>query len=257
MINRLLKNSYLFLVFAFFYIPILILVIFSFNQSEYSLLWHGFTFNWYHELFSDSDLWVATYHSLLLSVLSASLATFLGLIAATCLHRYEFFGKRLLHGFTFILILSPEIVMGAAFLILFTGVGISLGFFSLLLSHTTFCLPFVIVTLLSRMSHFDENLFEAAKDLGASDFMILRRIIFPLLAPALLSGWLLSFSLSLDDVIISYFVAGPEFDILPLRIYAMVRSGVKPEINALCTVLFSLTLLIAILSQRLLKKDRA
>lgn len=256
MMNRFFKNSYLFLVYAFFYIPILILLIFSFNQAEYSLLWHGFTLNWYKELFSDSDLWVATYHSLLLSVLSASCATLLGLIAATCIHRYEFFGKKLLHGLTFILILSPEIVMGAAFLILFTGVGISLGFFSLLLSHIAFCLPFVIVTLLSRMSHFDEHLFEAAKDLGASDLMIMRRIIFPLLAPALLSGWLLSFSLSLDDVIISYFVAGPEFDILPLRIYAMVRSGVKPEINALCTVLFSLTLLIAILSQRLLKKPK-
>lgn len=256
MINKYLKYTYLFLIYAFFYIPIFILVIFSFNRAEYSLLWHGFTLNWYQELFLDGDLWVATYHSLLLGILSASSATFLGLIAATCLHRYEFFGRRVLHGFTFILILSPEIVMGAALLILFTGTGIALGFFSLLLSHITFSLPFVIVTLLSRMSHFDEHLFETARDLGASDLMIMRRIILPLLAPALLSGWLLSFSLSLDDVIISYFVAGPEFDILPLRIYAMVRSGVKPEINALCTVLFSLTLLIAILSQRLLKKSQ-
>jgi spermidine/putrescine transport system permease protein len=131
---------------------------------------------------------------------------------------------------------------------------ISLGFWSLLLAHITFCIPFVVVTVYSRMASFDNNIFEAAKDLGAKDLIIFSRIVLPLLWPALLAGWLLSFTLSLDDVIISYFVTGPGFEILPLKIYSMVRLGVKPEINALCTVTFALTLFLVVLSQLALRK---
>lgn len=246
--------AYLTSIYLFFYIPILVLIIYSFNNSQYSLLWHGFTLDWYKELFTDSDLWMAAWHSFYLGLGAATVATVIGLLAAVCLYRYRFIGSHLLNGLIFILILSPEIVTGASLLILFTLISLPLGFSSLLLAHISFCIPFVIVTLFSRLVSFDKNIFEAAKDLGASEWVIFTRILVPLLWPALFAGWLLSFTLSLDDVIISYFVAGPEFEILPLKIYSMVRSGIKPEINALCTVLFGVTLVLVVLSQLALRK---
>lgn len=252
--NKLTTASYLSLIYLFFYIPIIILIVYSFNNTQYSLVWHGFTWNWYIELFNDSDLWIATWHSFFLGIAAATAATFIGMLAAVSLYRYRFFGKHFLNGLVFVLILTPEIVTGASLLILFTMLKLPLGFLSLLLAHISFCIPFVIVTTYSRLVSFDKNIFEAARDLGASDWKIFRRIILPLLWPALFAGWLLSFTLSLDDVIISYFVAGPGFEILPLRIYSMVRSGIKPEINALCSVLFCVTLGLIVMSQLALRK---
>lgn len=247
-------NSYLTAIYLFFYIPIIVLIIYSFNNAQYSLLWHGFTLHWYNELFTDSGLWIAALHSLSLGFTAATVAMCIGGLTAITLFRYDFFGRKLLNGLIFILILSPDIVMGISLLILFSLTKLTLGFWSLLLAHITFCIPFVVVTVYSRIISFDEYIFEAAKDLGAKDSVILSRIIIPLLWPALLAGWLLSFTLSIDDVIISYFVAGPDFEILPLKIYSMVRLGVKPEINALCTVTFALTLLLVFLSQLALRK---
>lgn len=248
------RKSYLSLIYLFFYLPIITLVVYSFNDTQYSLLWQGFTWRWYQDLFADSDLWIATWHSFFLGITTATLATGIGLLSAVSLYRYRFFGRNLLNGLVFILILSPEIVTGASLLILFTLLNIHLGFTSLLIAHVSFCIPFVIVTTYSRLISFDKNIFEAAKDLGASDGIIFYRIIVPLLWPALFASWLLSFTLSLDDVITSYFVAGPEFEILPLRIYSMVRTGIKPEINALCSVLFCVTLVSIVLSQLAFKK---
>lgn len=247
-------GSYLTAIYLFFYIPIIVLIAYSFNNAQYSLMWHGFSFRWYHELFADMDLWIAVAHSLVLGVFAATVAMCIGALTAVSLYRYDFFGRKVLSTLIFILILSPDIVMGISLLILFSLAKISLGFWSLLLAHITFCIPFVVVTVNSRMVSFDEYIFEAAKDLGATDTMIFARVILPLLWPALLAGWLLSFTLSLDDVIISYFVAGPDFEILPLKIYSMVRLGVKPEINALCSVTFVLTLVLVIISQLSLRK---
>lgn len=248
------RKTYLALIYLFFYLPIITLIVYSFNSTQYSLLWQGFTLRWYQELFADHDLWIAAWHSFALGVGTATIATAIGSLAAVSLYRYRFFGRHFLNGLVFILILSPEIVMGASLLILFTLLSVPLGFSTLLISHISFCIPFVIVTTYSRLVSLDKNIFEAAKDLGATDGLIFFRIILPLLWPALFAGWLLSFTLSLDDVIISYFVSGPEFEILPLQIYSMVRAGVKPEINALCTVLFGITLILIILSQLSLKK---
>lgn len=247
-------SLYLTATYLFFYIPIFVLIIYSFNDAQFSLVWHGFSLHWYQELFNDTDLWLATFNSCLLGIAAATTSVFIGGIAAISLYRYHFFGKKLLNGLIYILILSPDIVMGISLLILFNLIQLHLGFFSLLLAHVTFCIPYVVVTAFSRMNSFDEYIFEAAKDLGANDFTILVRIILPLLWPALLSGWLLSFTLSIDDVLISYFVAGPDFEILPLKIYSMVRLGVKPEINALCTVTFALTLVLILFSQIILRK---
>lgn len=246
--------SYLTSIYLFFYIPIIVLITYSFNDAQYSLLWHGVSLRWYQELFADTDLWLAALHSLALGVTAATAAMCLGGLAAINLYRYNFFGRKFLSSLIFILILSPDIVMGIALLILFSFIKIKLGFWSLLLAHITFCIPFVVVTVYSRIISLDENIFEAAKDLGANDLTILSRIVLPLLWPALIAGWLLSFTLSIDDVLISYFVAGPDFQILPLAIYSMVHLGVTPEINALCSVLFALTLLLVVVSQFLLRK---
>ena len=246
--NKFTKYFYTTCVYIFLYLPIIVVIIFSFNNASHSLVWQGFTLKWYQALFSNSVLLRVAGNSFLLGVLAATGATTIGTLAAVSLFRYRFFGKKILHAIIFILILTPEIVTAISLLLLYSFLNIPLGFWTLLLAHTTLCIPFVAVTVYSRAITLDTDIFEAARDLGATDFTIFHKIIIPLLAPAIISGWLLSFTLSLDDVIISYFVTGPTFDILPLKIYSMVRLGVKPEVNALCTLLLALTLLIVIIS---------
>jgi spermidine/putrescine transport system permease protein len=254
--NKLNKTSYLLAIYLFLYTPILVLIVYSFNDSSFSLLWQGFTLRWYQSLLQNTDLQIVALHSLFVGVLAATGATGIGTLAAVNLYRYQFFGKKLIHGLIFILIVSPDIVTGISLLILFSTLKMSLGFWTLLLSHITFCIPFVTVTVYSRLVGQDKNLFEAAKDLGATEGTIFRRILIPLLWPAICAGWLLSFTLSLDDVIISFFVTAPDFDILPLKIFSMVRVGIKPEINALCSVMFGLTLIIALIYQLTLGKKQ-
>ena len=247
--NRFIKLFYLILIYLFLYIPILVLIIYSFNNSSFSLLWKGFTLQWYQNLLQNTDLQIVALHSLTIAMLSATIATIVGTIAAVSFYRYKFFGKQLLHSLLFILIVSPDIVTGISLLILFSAIKMPLGFWSLLLSHITFCIPFVTTTVYSRLIGSDKNLIEAAKDLGATDSTIFTKILVPLLWPAIIASWLLSFTLSMDDVIISFFVTGPEFDILPLKIFSMVRVGVTPEINALCSVMFIITIIIVLIYQ--------
>lgn len=254
--NRISKISYVLAIYLFLYTPILVLIAYSFNDSSFSLVWQGFTWRWYESLLQNTDLQIVAVHSLLVGFLAATGATSIGTLAAVSLYRYQFFGKKLIHALIFILIISPDIVTGISLLILFSTLKMSLGFWTLLLSHITFCIPFVTVTVYSRLTGQDKNLFEAAKDLGATEGTIFRRILIPLLWPAICAGWLLSFTLSLDDVIISFFVTGPEFDILPLKIFSMVRVGIKPEINALCSVMFGLTLAIVLIYQLTLGKKQ-
>jgi len=255
-VNRTANILWLVTIYLFFYIPIGILIVYSFNDSKYSLVWQGFTLDWYRALLADTDIQLVALNSIVIGVLSATGATLIGTLAANSLYRYQFHGKKFLHAFVFVLIVSPDIVMGISLLILFSTLKMSLGFWTLLLSHITFCIPFVIVTVYSRLTSIDKNIFEAAKDLGAPEGMIFRKILIPLIWPAILAGWLLSFTLSLDDVMISFFVTGPEFEILPLKIFSMVRLGVKPEVNALCTVMFVITLLLVLIAQFALRKKR-
>ncbi|CAM4446816.1 MAG: Inner membrane ABC transporter permease protein YdcV [Legionellaceae bacterium] len=254
--NTITRWFYLTLIYLFFYVPIVVLIIYSFNDASYSLLWHGFTLNWYKELLADSDLQNVAWHSITIGILSATIGTIQGTLAAVCLYRYQFKGKKLLHAMFFVMIVSPDIVMAISLLILFSTLKSPLGFWTLLLAHITFCMPFVAVTVYSRITGLDKNIFEAAKDLGANDLSIFTRIIVPLLWPAIFAGWLLSFTLSLDDVIISFFVTGPDFNILPLKIFSMVKLGVKPELNALCSVMFVFTLVSVLISQLALRKKQ-
>lgn len=248
------EKLYLGMIYLFLYLPIFVLIAYSFNNSKYSIEWKGFSLKWYESLFKNDSLIDAALNSLSIAFLSASAATLIGTMGAVALYRYHFKGKQFLRSMIYILILSPEIVMGISLLILFVLVGVKLGFFSLLIAHITFCLPFVVVTVLSRLSGFDRSIIEAAKDLGASGFYTFTHIILPSIAPAVVAGFLLSFTLSLDDVIISFFVSGVEFEILPVKIFSMVRLGVKPEINALCAIMFVLTIVIVWISQFLMRE---
>jgi spermidine/putrescine transport system permease protein len=253
-LKRVAQFVYLLLVYGFLYAPILVLIVYSFNDSKYSLEWQGLTWTWYQNLFDDPDLLQVALNSALIATLSATVATVIGTMAAVALYRYEFFGKPLLNALIFVLMMTPDIVLGIALLILFASLSLPLGFWTLLLAHVTFCIPFVVVTVLSRISGFDRHLIEAARDLGATEFLTFRRIVLPLLAPAVAAGWLLSFTLSMDDVMVSFFVTGPTFEILPLKIYSMVRLGVTPEINALCTIMLGVTLTLILLAQLLLRE---
>lgn len=252
--NKIIKNCYFYLVYAFLYFPLLVVVIFSFNKAKLSLIWHGFSTHWYVVLAHDSSMIQVAINSLILATTAATIACIIGSIAACSLFRYQFLGKQILHGLIFILIVIPDIVMAIALLLLYNFFHLKLGFTSLLLAHISFCMPFVSVVVYSRIKSLDKNIIEAAKDLGADEFQIFYQILIPILFPAILAAWLLSFTLSLDDVIISYFVSGPGFEILPLKIFSMVRLGVDPEINALCAILLCLTFIIVISAQFFLRK---
>ena len=253
--SRLLRNIFMFVVYAYLYIPIIILVTNAFNEDRYGLSWKGFSWNWYERLFNNDTLIQAAFHSVTIAFFAATLATIVGGLTAIALYRYRFRGKQAVSGMLFIVMMSPDIVMAVSLLALFMVVGISLGFWSLLLAHVTFCLPYVTVTIFSRLNGFDARMLEAAKDLGASEVTILRKIILPLALPAVVSGWLLSFTISLDDVVVSSFVSGVSYEILPLRIFSLVKTGVTPEVNALATIMIVLSLGLVILSQLVTRKN--
>jgi spermidine/putrescine transport system permease protein len=252
------KSSFLYfiVIFVYLYLPIIVLIINSFNLNRYGLRWDGFTFQWYAAMVRNHGLMEAAGNSLLVAVASASLATFLGSFGAVGMHLYRFKGRQVLQGTLLTMLMVPDIILAIAFLVLFILLGVTLGFWSLLLAHVTFCLPFSVITVLARLQGFDPFLLDAARDLGASEGQVLHRVVFPLLRPALLASWLLSFTLSLDDVIVSSFVTGPSFDVLPLKIFSMVKVGVKPEVNALATLMIGMSVLFVIISQLLLKEKK-
>ncbi|MFZ7216713.1 spermidine/putrescine ABC transporter permease PotC [Avibacterium avium] len=254
--SRLLRNVFMLVVYAYLYIPIIILVTNSFNADRYGLSWKGFSWNWYERLFNNDTLIQAAFHSVTIAFFAATFSTILGGLTAIALYRYRFRGKQAVSGMLFIVMMSPDIVMAVSLLALFMIVGISLGFWSLLLAHITFCLPYVVVSVFSRLKGFDVKMLEAAKDLGASEVTILRKIILPLALPAIVSGWLLSFTISLDDVVVSSFVSGVSYEILPLKIFSLVKTGVTPEVNALATIMIIFSLTLVILSQVIAKKDK-
>lgn len=243
-----LRKSYLTLIYILLYLPIAILVLYSFNDARFSLTWHGFSLRWYRELLHDTDLWIAFVHSLFLGVSASLIACGLGLIVSVHFFIHKNAQKLTLNTLLLLLVILPDLVLGVSLLVFFNYVQIPLGFWSLLIAHITFCIPFTVITLNSRIHHLDVNIYFSALDLGATHREALQKILFPLLWPALLSAFLLGFTLSFDDVIISYFVAGPDFNILPLTIYSLVRAGVTPELNALCSITLLLSIPLVMIS---------
>ncbi|PIE69837.1 MAG: spermidine/putrescine ABC transporter permease PotC [Deltaproteobacteria bacterium] len=244
------------LMYLFLYLPLAAMAVFSFNDSKFSLSWKGFTWKWYVKLWYTPTLTEAAWNSLLLAASAATLSCLIGTLAAFLIHQYRFPGRRAMFAMFFVMMMSPDIVIAISLLLLFLGLQIKLGFFTLLLAHVTLCVPFVTTTVYSRFHGLQPEIIEAAQDLGASNSQVFSRVILPIILPAVFAGWLLSFTLSLDDVIISFFTTGPTFEILPLRIYSMVRLGIKPDVNALCVIMLIITVVAILISRQLLKEKQ-
>ena len=241
---------------AFLYLPIAILVIYSFNASRLVAVWGGWSTRWYAELVNDQALLVSAWVSLRIAFLSAAAATVLGTLAAVALARgRRFRGRVLFTGLVYAPLVMPEVITGLALLLLFVAVEVDRGFWTVTIAHTTLTMCFVTVVVEARLASFDVSLEEAAMDLGCPPLKTFLTVTLPLIAPALAAGFMLAFTLSLDDLVIASFTTGPGATTLPIRIYSEVRLGVKPEINAVCTILIALVA-IAIVTASLFAKLR-
>ena len=247
--------------FAFLYLPMLILITYSFNESKLVTVWAGFSTKWYGELLQNDAFLDAAWVTLKVAVISSTFATVLGTMAAYVLVRGgRFMGRTLFSGMIYAPLVMPEVITGLSLLLLFIGIGLDRGVMTIVLAHTTFSMCFVSVVVSSRLISFDRSLEEAALDLGCSAFEAFRLVTLPIIAPAVISGWLLAFTLSLDDLVIASFTAGPASTTLPIKIFSAVRLGVSPEINALSTIMIAIVtvgvITASIVSKRSLVRQR-
>lgn len=238
----------------FLYIPLIIIVVFSFNDSRTSMGWEGFSLRWYEELFfRSSSLWRSVWNSVIVAFSSATLSTFIGTLGAIGLYWYKFRMSKTIQVCSFMPMLLPEIIIGVSLLIFFTGVRLETGLFTIFLAHTTFNIPFVLMIVTARLEEFDFTIIEAAHDLGAKEIHALTKVILPAAFPGIVSGFLIAITLSLEDYVITFFVTGPGASTLPLHIESMIRFGVSPVINALSVVIIACTVVLAILSRNVVK----
>ena len=243
--------------FAFLYLPMAILVIYSFNASKLVTVWAGFSTKWYGELLRNEAFLDAAWVTLRVAVLSSTAATVLGTMAAHVLVRTgRFPGRTLFSGMIYAPLVMPEVITGLSLLLLFIGIGLDRGIFTIVLAHTTFSMCYVSVVVSARLVTFDRSLEEAALDLGCTPFEAFRLVTFPVIAPAVIAGWLLAFTLSLDDLVIASFTSGPSATTLPIKIFSAVRLGVSPEINALSTILIG-TVTVGVIAASLISKRAA
>jgi len=244
------------LCFAFLYIPIIILVIYSFNASKLVTVWGGFSTQWYRQMWSNEGLMDAAWVTIRVGILSASIGTVLGTLAALTLVRFTRFpGRMLFSGMIYAPLVMPEVITGLSLLLLFVAVGIDRGFWTVTIAHTTFTMCYVAIVVQSRLITFDRSLEEAALDLGCPPVKTFFKITLPLILPAVIAGWMLAFTLSLDDLVIASFATGPGATTLPIKIYSQVRLGVTPEINAACTILIGIVTIGVIIASVVTKRQ--
>lgn len=250
-------NIYAVLIYAFIYAPIAVMMAFSFNDQVRNYYWNGFTLEWYQVLFTDSSIVEYFWNSLFIAIAATILSVIIGTVGAVGLIRFEFKMKKLVNNSLYIPIVIPEVVLGISLLMLFEFVHLPLGFTAIILSHATFCIPFVIIIMRGRLSGMDLSIEEASMDLGANRLTTFFRVTLPMLVPGILSGAFMSFTLSIDDVIISNFVSGPYSTTFPVKILSLVKTGLSPEVNALASIMI-LVILLGLLAnsvvQALLKK---
>ena len=242
-----LRRIYFGLILFLMYAPIVTLVVLSFNASKSRTKWGGFTLSWYVSLFQDEAIMSALYNTLVIALVSALLATLLGTAASIGISAMKPRTKTICMGITNIPILNSEIVTGISLMLLFIACRVTLGFTTILLSHITFCIPYVILSVMPKLKQTDKSTFEAAQDLGASPVYAFFKVVFPDILPGVVSGFLMAFTMSLDDFIITHFTKGPGVDTLSTKIYAEVRKGIRPEMYALSTLLFVTVLVLLIL----------
>ncbi|MCL2813127.1 MAG: ABC transporter permease [Oscillospiraceae bacterium] len=234
--------GYLAFVFLFLYVPIFILIVFSFNSSKSKSVWGGFTFDWYIRLFGNELIIKSLINTLLLALISSAVAAVIGTAAAIGIHAMRKTAKAVIMNITYLPVLNPEIITGVSFMLLFAFVNFESGFSTLLAAHISFCVPYVILNLMPKLRQIDRYQYEAALDLGCSPYQAFFLVILPEILPGIVSGFLMAFTYSIDDVVISLFVSGPEMQTLPVTIYSMTRKQISPEINALSAIMFVVVL---------------
>jgi len=252
------KKVYIAVLLALMYVPIVLVIVYSFNENRLSSVWGGLSLNWYRDLFRDRAMFEALRNSLFLAAVSSLLAAVIGTLGAVGLaeissdkNAVKSLPRRfsgIMEYLSILPIMTPEIILGMVLLVFFSLLMLPLGMLTLILAHTCFCIPYVYLLVKARLAGLDKSLAEAARNLGAGSWQAFRDIMLPLLAPAIVSGILLSFAMSFDDVIISIFVTGPHTNTLPIRIYTQLKTGVTPKTNALCSILFVITVILCILS---------
>lgn len=251
MVRRGLEKLYLGIIMLFLYAPILTLIVFSFNDSKSRAKWGGFTLKWYKTMLKDPMISKALYYTLSIALLASVIATIIGTLAAIGIHVMKKKTKSVILNVTYMPVLNPDIVTGISFMLFFVAIGLKLGFASMLIAHITFNIPYVILSILPKLSSLNKFTYEAALDLGAHPMEAIWKVIIPEIMPNIITGFLLAFTLSLDDFVISYFTTGSGVTNLSITIYTMTRRGIKPEINAISTVLFvSVLILLLIINKR-------
>lgn len=237
--GRFMSDFYAVLIYAIFYIPVAVMIVFSFNDADRNYAWQGFTTEWYGKLFSfgNRDLWSALAYSLIIAILTTIISVVIGVLGGIGLKKFEFHGKKFINTMLYVPIVVPEIVMAVAMLIIFMTVGIKLGMGTIIIGHCTFCIPYAVVTIKGRISGDNETLQEASMDLGANRFQTFWRVTIPSIMPGITSAAFLSFTLSIDDVVMSNMLAGASQSTLPVLILSVNRTGITPDINALTTIM--------------------
>lgn len=249
-------KAYLAVLIFLMYLPLVMVVIFSFNESKLSASFTGFSLKWYEILAHDRDLKEALMNSIVLGVLSCGISAVIGTLGAVGMARVNYRSKGMMEYLSTIPIMIPEIILGMVFLVFFSLLNLPFGMVTLVIAHTTFCVPYIFMMVKARLVGIDKSLEEAARDLGAGPVRTFFDITMPLIMPAVLSGSLLAFAMSFDDVVISIFVNGPRLNTLPVKIYAQLKTGVTPEINALCTIILAVIILVLGLSSLIAKKTQ-
>lgn len=244
------------LVFLFLYMPILVLIIFSFNDTKLNILFEGFTFEWYKILPTNNTLLDALKNTLIVAISSTLISTIIGTISAFGLHKFDFKGKKFINEMLYIPIVIPEIVLGISLLSIYTLMNLSLGMVTLIIAHVTFSIPYVIVSVRSSLQGMNPQLEEVSSDLGANNIQTFLKVTLPSIVPGIYSGVLLAFTLSMDDVVISYFTSGPDSNTLPLYIYSMIKSGITPDVNAMFSIIIVIALIILTIYSLLTFKKR-
>ncbi len=247
---KFLKKTYLGLIFLFLYAPVVVLIVFSFNNSKSRANWDGFTFKWYVELFKDKQIMSSLYYTLAVALLASLIATVMGTAAAWGIHNMSKMKKSIIMNITYLPVLNPDIVTGISLMILFIFLNIRLGFVTLLLAHISFNVPYVILSVLPKLKQLNKHLGEAALDLGATPFYAFWKVILPEIMPGVITGFLLAFTLSLDDFIVSFFTTGSGVSTLSITVFAMARRGINPKINALSTLMFIAVLVLLLIINR-------
>ncbi len=244
------------LIFLFLYAPIVVLIAFSFNSEKSRAKWGGFTFDWYKELFRDTEIMGALTTTLIIAVLSSVIAVIIGTMAAIGIQAMRRKMKKLYMNVTYLPMLNADIVTGVSLLLIFTVIGIKLGYLSLLIAHVTFNIPYVIFSVMPKLRQLDPNLYEAAQDLGAPPARAFFKVVLPEISPGIVTGLLLAFTMSIDDFVISFFTTGSGVSTLSIVIYSMARRGIKPEINALSALMFITVLTLLLIINLRSAKDR-